>query len=101
MIQAIHINDDLDIQKHAAIEVTIQLSDGKRRWCFFFTPTALSACGDYIEGTQIRYHYGASHMIVVDAVLTKDLINTVIHCIESRGDLLTSTLPYEEEASIE
>jgi hypothetical protein len=92
MIQDIHIDDDLAIQDHAAIEVTIQLSNGERRWCFFFTPKALSECGDIIEGTNIRYHYGASHMIVVSGLLTQEMISKVLLQIYEQGDLLTSTL---------
>ena len=49
-ISKIEIEDDLAGQDRGAIEVTLTLSDGGRRWCFFMTPAALETCGDWIDG---------------------------------------------------
>ncbi len=100
-IQKIEFEDELSMQDHGAIEVTISLSDGKRRWCYFMTPAALQACGDWIEGTRIRFHFGAPHMIVVAETLTENLIEKALRCIEQRGEILDCTMAIEEAATAE
>ena len=100
-IQKIEIEDDLSIQDHAAIEVTITLSDGKCRWCYFMTPTALQACGDWIDGTRIRFHFGAPYMIVVAETLTEDIINKALQCIEQSGEVLDCTMAIDETTTAE
>ena len=90
-IADIQIDDDLSNQEHGAIEVTVTLSDNSRRWCCFMTPAALQACGDWIDGTQIRLHYGTPHMIVISGVLTEDLIRKALLAIEKSGKILDCT----------
>lgn len=65
ILESYKIEDDLSTQGTEAIEVILKLKSGEQRWCFFMTPKALTRCGNWIEGTKIRFHYGASHMIVV------------------------------------
>jgi len=100
-IQKIVIEDDLSMQDHGAIEVTVTLSDGKRRWCYFMTPAAFQACGDWINGTTIRFHSGSPHMIVVAETLTENLINKALRCIEQRGKILDSTMAIDETTTAE
>ena len=75
-----------------AIEVVIELNDNSKRWCYFFTPTGLGNCGDFVEGTQVRLHYGAAHMLVVSDI-SKEIIETTLAKIEKSGELTQCTLP--------
>lgn len=61
-IESIEVEDPIELHNSMAIEVAIVTSNGDKRWCFFFTPEGMSACGDFIEGTNVRFHYGAAHM---------------------------------------
>jgi hypothetical protein len=93
-LEAITICDDLAIAASAAIEVEISLSDGQRRWCFFATPEALMQFGDWIDGTTIRVHYGAPHLIIVDQ-LDETIIDQALRHIEGQGELLACTRAIE------
>ena len=93
MFQTFTLRDDLATQDTGAIEVELQMRDGSRRGCFFMTPTALAACGDWIAGTQVRIHYGAPHMIVVAGRLTEDFIEQALQHIASAGHLEKCSLP--------
>jgi hypothetical protein len=96
MLKSFTIQDDLAAQDTGAVEVALELMSGERRWCSFMTPAALSACGDFVSGTTIRYHYGAPHMIVVAGHLDRPLIERVLHELAERGELLQCSLPVEE-----
>ena len=95
-IERIEIDDDLDGQSRGAIEVTVHLTTGERRWCFFMTPGALSACGDLIDGTATRFHYGAAHMVVVADTLTPRVIELALRHIDNAGELEATTLPLDQ-----
>ena len=92
MIKRINIEDPIEAHTTRAIEVVLEMSDGKKRWCFFFTPEGASKCGDFIEGTKTRIHYGASHMFIVSNI-SKNIIEKAIKQVESNGELLKCTLP--------
>ena len=64
-IKSITVLDELSLQSSAAVEVMIDLNDGSQRWCFFANTSALNVFGDWIEGTETRFHFGVPHMIVV------------------------------------
>ena len=96
-IQKIQIEDDLFMQDQGAIEVTVRLSDGRSRWCYFMTPAAIEACGDWIDGTRIRFHFGARYMIVVAGTLTEDLIIKALRSIEKQGELLDCTMAIDQD----
>jgi hypothetical protein len=91
ILSTFEIEDDLSTQDSGAIEVTVTLRDGARRWCFFMTPTALSNCGDRIDDTPVRFHFGAEHMIVVSAELDENIIEKALKDIDRRGELLECT----------
>ncbi|MEJ2214683.1 MAG: hypothetical protein P8Y20_11645 [Gammaproteobacteria bacterium] len=93
LIENFVIEDDLSGQGHRAIEVTLTLSDSTSRWCYFITPEALQACGDWIDGTKTSFHCGSPHMIVVAETLTEAMINKALRSIEGCGELLNCTLP--------
>ena len=78
------------------IEVTVELSDGQRRWCWFGTPKALIRCGELIDGTNIRFHFGLQHFIVATSI-SLDLIEKMLWYIDGQGDLLDCTRPLEEK----
>lgn len=93
MFQSFILRDDLATQDTGAIEVELHMRDGTRRWCYFMTPSALAACGDWIEGTPIRIHYGAPHMIVVAGRLSEDLIEQALKHIARAGEVVRCTRP--------
>ena len=87
VLETYEIDGPLKAQRTGAIEVTVRLRDGRIRWCFLMTPQALAVCGDWIDGTQISFHHGAPHMIVVAGVLIAELIGTVLHQLDAAGEL--------------
>jgi hypothetical protein len=91
-IDSIEIEDPIESHKTMAIEVTIINSDGDKRWCFFFTPEGMSACGDFIEGTKVRFHYGAAHMILVSEI-SPEIIEAALRDIEKQGKVELCTVP--------
>ncbi len=93
MLKSFAIEDDLEAQNSGAIEVTLHLENGSSRWCFFITPAALEACGDWISETHIRVHYGAAHMIVVAGQLNRALIEKALQQIDRAGELEKCSLP--------
>jgi hypothetical protein len=92
VIRSYTIDDDLTDAARGAIEVTVVLADERRRWCFFMTPSALAACGEWVQGTQVRLHLGALHMIIVSD-LSRDIIERVLRQLDADGELERRTLP--------
>src|SRR5689334_17939446 len=93
MLKSFTIESDLAIQSTGAIEVIVEMQDGQRRWCYFLTPQALTACGDWINGTRIRIHYAAPYMIVVAAPLDEKIIKQALCHIDRDGKLEVCTMP--------
>ncbi len=91
-LQSYTIDDDLAHADRGAIEVSVTLADGRSRWLFFMTPSALMACGDWVEGTQVRVHLGVPHMLVVGTV-SADIIERVLKQLDASGELEHHTLP--------
>ena len=91
MIKKIHIVDDLSFASQRATEVEIELEDGTIRWCFFHTPESIKNCGDCIDGTTARVHYGVKHMFVVSEI-SEEIIESTIHMLVERNELLACTL---------
>jgi hypothetical protein len=60
------------------------------------TPAALAACGDFIPGTNVRFHYGESHMIVVAGRLDRPLIERVLRNLDASGELEQCSRSLEE-----
>ena len=94
-LSRITIDDDLCRAAEMAIEVTIELSDGSRRWCFFFTPAAMKGGGDWVDGTRIPFHLGVPHMIVV-AELSEDIIRRILESLDRDGMLEAHTVPLDQ-----
>jgi hypothetical protein len=89
-IASYRIVDSVDHPAQGAVEVDLELTDGRKRWCYFFTPQRLSLVGDWVAGTKVRIHLGASHMIVVSE-LSADIIERVLRELESTNRLLEHT----------
>ncbi len=89
-LHSFNIDDDVHGTETGAIEITVSLLDGRKRWCFFMIPAAFHAAGDWIDGTQIRLHYGAPHMIVVSDI-SADVIERALRYIDVRGELEVCT----------
>lgn len=94
-LKSFTIVDELSIQETGAVEVTVELRDSRRRRCNFIIPSALSRCGDWLDGSRIPSHYGAAHMIVVSAQPDGIIIGKVLRQIDQNGDLERCTLPLE------
>ena len=94
MIKNIDIQDPIDSHAQGAIEVIVEMNNGKKRWCFFFTPQGAANCGDWIDGTKVRFHYGASHMFLVSEI-SKEIIEAAIKHVEEQGELEQCTLQIE------
>jgi hypothetical protein len=92
IVSSYSIDDEVSDSGNGAIEVTVTLSDGTRRWCFFITPEAMAACGDWIPGTRTRIQYDAPHMIVVSD-LSAAVIDQSLRLIAADDALLRCTLP--------
>jgi hypothetical protein len=92
VLRSYTIDDDLADADRGAVEVTVTLADERRRWCFFITPAALAAVGDWVEGTRVRLHLGEPHMIVVSE-LSRDVVERVLRQLERDGELERRTLP--------
>jgi hypothetical protein len=86
------IDDPITDPLTSCVEVTVDLGDGRRRWCFFATPQALAACGDWVEGTRVPLHLGVPHMIVVGE-LSEGIIGRVLRQLHAEGELEFHTAP--------
>jgi hypothetical protein len=84
------IDDPITDPLTGSVEVTIDL-DGQKRWLFFTTPQLLASVGDFVEGTQARFHLGERHMIVVSE-LSETIIDRVLRSLLASGELLSRTL---------
>ena len=94
-LDTFNLDDPIMPNEDSPIEVTVQLSNGERRWCIFATPSALANCGYWIEGTQIPFHYGNRHVIIAKE-LSEDLILRMLHEIDRQGALVDCTVPLDD-----
>jgi len=94
-LKGFHIDDPLADADDGAIEITLTMDDGSQRWCYFMTPSALTATGDCVPGTEVTFHYNAPYMIVVSEI-SADIIDRVLRCLDQSGDLLSCSLHYGE-----
>ena len=53
---------------------------------------AMQHFGNWIQGTQIPFHYGCAHMFVVAADLTEELIQKALQDIDGQGRLKECTM---------
>jgi len=96
-LKSFEIEDELAQAHLGAIEVTVRMDDGSSRWCYFMTPAALASAGDWVPGTQVRFHHGSPHMIVVSEI-TADIIARILQHLDEIGELLSSTRAFTEGA---
>lgn len=88
--------DQIEDAQRSSVEVTIELSDGQRRWCFFITPEGLAHLdGQTLHGTVHLILYGAPHMIVLRD-LSLQSIEEALSYIECQGELLACTRLIEQ-----
>tara|TARA_R110002072_G_scaffold269796_4_gene429198 strand:+ start:589 stop:873 length:285 start_codon:yes stop_codon:yes gene_type:complete len=91
-ISSYQIDDELSLV--GGVDVSLQLIDGRKRWCFFMTPSSLAAVGDWVPGTKVRHHIGERHMIVVGE-LTESIVDAVLMDLDRQGLIERHTLPLE------
>ena len=91
LLESFHIDDDLNLAKSGAIEVSL-VTKGERRWCYFMTPEALANAGDWVPGTEVRIHY-APNMIVVSEI-SEEVIEAALRHLASTGELEECTRAY-------
>ncbi len=90
-LKSFTIDDPLSLAPTGAVEVTVTFDTGERRWCFFFTLEALSRCGDFVDGSDVRLHLGVPHMFILSRVDHK-LIEKVLRRLDTEGELVEHTL---------
>lgn len=88
------IDDAITDPLTSSVEVTIDFG-GQKRWLFFATPKLLASAGDFVPGTQVRFHLGEPHMIVVSE-LTETVIEAVLRDLWEVGCLARHTAPLEQ-----
>jgi hypothetical protein len=88
-VASFSVEGELGESSPMAIEVVITLDDGRRRLAHFATPDALKHFGDWVPGTQTRFHVG---LIVLDGI-THELIRATIEHLDREGRLLAATRP--------
>lgn len=93
ILASFELDDPINPHDDLPIDVTVELSNGEQRWCIFATPSALARCGNWIEGTQVPFHYGNRHIIIARE-LSKELIGRMLRYIDSQGELAECTLPF-------
>ena len=92
VVRSINIEHEIPSPLTYAVEVTIELDWGERRWCFFCTPESLDRFGDFLPNTTIRIHAAAPHMIVL-SIVTKQTITAAINELQRTGELQYATRP--------
>lgn len=60
--------------------------------CTFITPSQLANHGEWIEGTQIPFHY-ENRCLIIAGQLSEDLIGRMLQAIESQGELVNCAHP--------
>jgi hypothetical protein len=80
------IRDPITTPSTIGVEVDVYPKNSGRRWCYFMTPEVLREVGDWVPGTEVRVHFGATHMIVVSE-LSEAIIEKVLRQIETDGQL--------------
>ncbi len=88
------LDDPIEDASKYAVEVTVTLSDGQRRWCLFTTPSVLASCGELLEDTQVRFHYCNTHLIVATEI-SEILVKRILKEIDAQGDLISCTVPLD------
>ena len=91
-LKSFTIDDPLSLAPTGAVEVTVTFDTGERRWCFFFTPDALSRCGDFVDDSDVRLHLGVPHMFVLSRI-DSVLIEKVLRSLDTAGELVEHTVP--------
>jgi len=91
-ITDIVIDDDLNDPSTASVEVTVKLSNGEDRWCFFATPDMLARSSQIQLDEGVINMYGVRHLIVVSTV-TGGMITQSLEAIDRQGELMNCTLP--------
>jgi hypothetical protein len=117
IMQSFSIDDPIHDPQHDCIEVTVRLSDGQVRWCFFVTPrwlvtaltqgpppkqvekhglqltelTYLDTTLEAEDGTQFGL-INVPHMIVISD-LSEATLARALGYIDSQNDLAACTLP--------
>lgn len=87
------VDDAITNPLTTSVEITLEL-DGQQRWLFFVTPELLANVGDYVEGTEVRIHLGARHMIIVSE-LSLPVIDSVLQQLYASGELASRSLPLD------
>jgi hypothetical protein len=89
-LASFHLDDPLPAE--IPVDVSMELADGSKRWCWFATPRMLERCGDHVPGTEVHMHY-CGHMIILSEI-SEQLIEAALRHLERQGELLDYTVPY-------
>lgn len=92
-LEEIRFDDPIDGASRHAIEVTVRLSNGRRRWCSFSTPVGLASYGDTIGDTDERFHC-SSHLIVATRI-DEETVSWILRALDAQDELIARTLPLD------
>ena len=92
-IRKIKIIDNIKDQISGAIEVEISFVDQESRWCFFINSSSMASFGDSIINTNIKHHYGSTHMIVIAGEITEKIIHDILYDFDQREIINQCTVP--------
>ena len=93
-LQSFTIDDPMQLPLRHAVEVTLLLTGGERRWCCFATPESLTFFGNFLADTQTRIHFGLPHMIVLEKV-SAESIAAALSQIDQEGSIREISKPIE------
>jgi hypothetical protein len=89
------IDDPIRDAEMDAVDVTIEFTDGTRRWCIFTTPRYAATIGTVLiskEGWSFRLFQGTPHIHLLSE-LHETLIEAALDHLNRQGGLMEGSLP--------
>jgi hypothetical protein len=98
-LAAVQLDDPVDHPTADWIEVTLTLTDGRRRWCAFTTPATVALRGEALgtDGQAFRAFFGAPHVVIVTQ-LSEPIIATTLDHLDRQGLIEACTLELDASA---
>lgn len=96
MLSHFTIDDPILDAEMDAIDVTIEFTNGTRRWCIFTTPRYAATIGTVLiskEGWSFRVLQGTPHMHLISE-LHETLITAALDHLNRQGELMDGSLPF-------
>lgn len=88
-------DDPIDDEAMDWVEVTVDLSDGSRRWCIFITPERIA---QYLTRPGAEPGMWGAHIIAV-LCISPETVERVLRELDQQGELIECTMPLESVGS--